>query len=667
MNSDLTKLFINTIRTLSIDAIQKANSGHPGAPMGLAPVAFTIWDKFMRHNPSNPDWANRDRFILSAGHASMLLYSTLHLMGYEISLDDIKSFRQLHGKCAGHPEFGLAPGVETTTGPLGQGAATSVGFAIAQKWLAEYFNKPGFNIVDYKIYSVLGDGCIMEGITHEAASIAGHLGLNNLTWIYDDNKITIEGNTDLAFSEDVAERFASYNWYVQRVRDANDLFQIEKALSYAVDESSRPSLIIINSHIAYGSPNMQDTSEAHGSPLGEEEIKLTKKNYGWDPEKKFFLPAEIIPFQNKTIAKGTKLESDWTAIFEQYKKKYPDLAKDFELMQANELPDGWDENLTEFPADNKGIASRNASGKILNSIAAKVPWLIGGSADLAPSTKTFLDGFESFSNGNYKGRNLHFGIREHAMGSIASGLSLSKLRCYAATFLVFSDYMRMSIRLSAMMHQPIIYIFTHDSIGLGEDGPTHQPIEHLASLRAIPNLDVIRPADANELVILWKYIMKLKDKPVALILSRQNIPTFDRKKYASADGALKGAYILVENSDNPDVILMGTGSEVQYCLEAFESLDKSEIKTRVVSIPCWSLFNSQDSEYREKILPPNLTARIAIEAGVTFGWAQYTGDQGKIIGIDTYGASAPYQDLYREFGLTVENIVKEAKSLIAGK
>ncbi len=666
-DSGLEQLNINTIRTLSMDAVQKANSGHPGTAMALAPAAFLLWDKFIRHNPEDPDWPNRDRFVLSIGHASMLLYSTLHIMGYDVSLEDIKNFRQLHSKCAGHPELGLTPGVETTTGPLGQGVANSVGLAIAEKWLASHFNRPGHEIIDYNIFAVCGDGCMMEGVSSEAASLAGHLGLNNLVWIYDNNRITIEGNTCLTFTEDVATRFMAYNWNVQRVGDANDLEMLERTVRTARDERERPSLIIVDSHIAYGSPNKQDTSGAHGSPLGEEEIMATKRNYGWDPEKKFYVPDEVRAYREGVIATGTAAQKEWEKKFVDYELAFPDLAQEFKLMQARELPEGWEACLPEFPADPKGIAGRSANGQILNAIAKEVPWLMGGSADLAPSTLTYINDADSFQKGSYHGRSFHFGIREHAMGSIVNALSLSKIRPYGAGFLIFSDYMRPTLRLSSLMEQPAIYIFTHDSIGVGEDGPTHQPIEQVASLRAIPNFDVIRPADANELSVMWKYIMNLKDRPVALILSRQALPTLDRKKYASAHGASRGAYVLADCEGTPEVILLGTGSEVQLCLGAHDELAKEGIRSRVVSMPCWSLYESQGEAYWEEVLPNSVYARVAVEAGSTFGWRRYAGRHGVggILGLRDFGASAPIKDLLEEFGLTVECVVKMAKETIA--
>lgn len=662
----LEQLIINTIRTLSMDAVQKANSGHPGTPMALAPVAFTIWDKFMKFNPRNPDWPNRDRFVLSNGHASMLLYSLLHITGYDLSLHDIKTFRQLHSKCAGHPEYGLAPGVEATTGPLGQGVATSVGMAIAERWLAAYFNKPGHEIINYNIFAIAGDGCMMEGISGEAASLAGHLGLSNLIWFYDNNHITIEGHTALAFSEDVAARFMGYNWHVQRVGDANDLEMLAEAIERAFKENEQPSLIIVDSHIGYGSPNKQDTSAAHGEPLGDEEIRKTKINYGWDPDKKFYVPEEVKEYRETVIRKGAVNEDEWNKKFSAYERAYPDFAKSFRLMQNREMPEGWEKCLPVFPANPNGPATRSANSKILNAIVPKYPFLLGGAADVGSSTKTYIEGAGSFEKGVYDGRNFHFGIRENAMAAAANGMALSKLRPYTATYFVFSDYMRAPLRLACLMQNPVIFIFTHDSIGLGEDGPTHQPIEHLASLRAIPNLDVIRPADANELSVLWKYILEAKNRPVALILTRQDVPTFDRSVYAPAGGALRGAYILADSKPKPDIILIGTGSEVQLCLGAYEALKKQGIKARVVSMPCWSIYEMQGAKYWEEVLPSSVRARVSVEAGSTFGWRRYVGsyDQGGVIGISTFGESAPIGDLFPEFGFTVDHVVAKAKEVL---
>jgi transketolase len=664
-NPHLEQLCINTIRTLSMDAVQQANSGHPGAPMALAPVAFVLYDRFMKFNPAEPAWLNRDRFILSAGHASMLLYSTLHITGHDVTLDDIKNFRQLHSRCPGHPEYGLTPGVETTTGPLGQGAANSVGFAIAEKWLAEYFNKPGYDLIDYKIFALAGDGCMMEGVTAEAASLAGHLGLDNLVWLYDNNHITIEGKTELAFSEDVAARFAACGWNVQRVSDANDLQMLDRALNAAMKKKGMPSLIIVDSHIAYGAPTKQDTAGAHGSPLGEDEIKAAKKFYGWDPEKKFFIPAEVQEYSREIIARGHRQNKEWDGLFAKYEKEYPELAALVKQIQKKELPDGWDALIPQFAAGTK-ISGRAASGKVLNALAEHIPFMIGGSADLAPSTLTAIKNSASFQKEDHGGRNLHYGIREHAMGAIANGISLSGLRTFVSTFFVFSDYVRPAIRLSALMKLPVTYIFTHDSIGVGEDGPTHQPVEHLASLRAMPNLEVIRPADANEAAVLWRYIMEAGDTPTALILSRQDLPVIDRTKYAPAEGALKGAYVLADGKGSPDIIFIATGSEVQLAIDAYEELKKEGIHARVVSMPDWNLYERQSREYREAVLPSGVTARIAIEAGSTFGWSRYLGlnGDGHVLGMNTFGASGKPESLFIEFGITVNALVKAAKSAL---
>ncbi len=662
----MDNLIINCIRTLSMDAVQNANSGHPGTPMALAPVAYTLWDKFIKHNPQNPNWPNRDRFVLSAGHASMLLYSILHISGYKVSIDDIKKFRKLHSICAGHPEYGIVPGVETTTGPLGQGVANSVGMAIAEKWLADFFNRGEFELINYKIYAICSDGDMMEGVSSEAASLAGHLGLGNLIWIYDNNKITIEGSTDLAYSEDVGSRFESYGWQVESVSDANDLVSLENAIIRTKAETAKPSLIIVDSHIAYGSPNKQDTSESHGSPLGEEEVKLTKEFYGWDSEKKFYIPDEVGEYTKSVIEKGNNYEVEWQDLFSKYSKKYPDLAEHFKLFENNELPENWDKDLPLFPADPKGVATRNANNKIMNSIAKSIPWFLGGAADVGSSTKTYLADTSSFSKSNYSGRNFHFGIREHAMAAIINGMCLSNLKAYASTYFVFSDYMKPSIRLSSLMGIPAVYIFTHDSIGVGEDGPTHQPIEHLIALRALPGIDVIRPADANELSCLWKYIMHKTDKPTALVLTRQNVPVTDRQVYSSAEGALNGAYIVADSEDSPDIIMISTGSEVHLCLKAHEQLKKQGIKSRVVSMPCWSIFEEQTEEYKESVLPSNVHTRLSVEAGSTFGWEKYIGSNGlgKAFGINRFGESAPCNDVMDEFGFNVENIIDECKNLL---
>ncbi len=665
-DKSLPSQIINTIRTLSMDAVQKANSGHPGTPMALAPLAYTLWDKFLRFNPANPFWANRDRFVLSAGHASMLLYSILHITGYDITLEDIKSFRQLHSKCPGHPEYGMTPGVEVTTGPLGQGDGTSVGLAIAEKWLAQRFNRPGFDIIQYNVYSITSDGSMMEGVSSEAASLAGHLGLSNLIWIYDNNHISIEGDTALAFTEDVRARFRAYSWYVQNVEDANNLEKLRTSIANAISEKDRPSLVIVNSHIAFGSPHKQDTAAAHGEPLGEEEVRATKMNYGWDPDVKFYVPDAVNQYREDMARSGSAIEKEWRDAFSKYAKEYPQLAEEFDMIIRGDLPKGWDGSLPEFPAGGKDISTRTASGTMLNSIAEKIPWLIGGSADLAPSTKTLIKKADDFEKNNFQGRNFHFGIREHAMAAIANGLSLSGLRPYAATFFIFSDYMRPALRFSAVMRQPVIYLFTHDSIGLGEDGTTHQPIEQLESLRAMPRIEVIRPADANEVAVLWKYIVALRDRPAAFILTRQDLPVIDRGRYAPASGALRGAYVLADSGGTPEAILIGTGSEVHLCLDAHERLAAEGIKTRVISMPCASLFESQPDEYRRAVLPPAIAARVAVEAGAVAGWERYIGNDGKgsVLGMRDFGVSAPLSAIMKNYGFTVENLVEIAKKTI---
>ncbi|MCD6377144.1 MAG: transketolase [Caldisericaceae bacterium] len=666
ISETLEQQIITTIRTLSIDAIQKANSGHPGAPMGLAPLAFTVYNEFVKHNPKNPNWPNRDRFVVSNGHASMLLYSILHIMGYDLSLDDIKQFRQLHSKCPGHPEYGEAPGVEVTTGPLGQGVSVSVGMAIAQKWLAARFNKPDFNLLDYHIFALCGDGDLMEGVASEAASLAGHLKLNNLIWFYDNNHITIEGNTELAFSEDVKKRFEAYGWEVLQVADANDTSSLRAQTKVAL-QMEKPVLIIVNSHIGYGSPHKQDTAEVHGSPLGEEEVKLTKQNYDWNPDWQFYVPEEVDQFRQQNIERGEQAEQEWQKLFDKYQQAYPELAREFLAIQQDRLPENWDLNLPEFEADEKGMATRASGGKVLNAIAPAIPWLIGGSADLAPSTKTLMNCSDSFSAQNRKGRNLHFGIREHAMGAIVNGLVLSKLKAFGATFFVFSDYMKPAIRLAALMKIPAIYVFTHDSIGVGEDGPTHQPVEHLAALRATPNVEVFRPADANEVVWGWHLALTQKDRPTALVLTRQNLPTIDRSKYATAKEALKGGYILADAENEPQVILIATGSEVHLCLQAYEQLTSEGVQVRVVSMPSTTLFERQSEEYREKVLPSSIKKRIVVEAGSSWGWERYAGLEGRIIALDSFGKSAPQKQLMEYFGFTTENITKQVKEMLAAE
>ncbi|MFY9555167.1 MAG: transketolase [Blastocatellia bacterium] len=660
-DEQVDQLCINTIRTLAMDGVQQANSGHPGTPMALAPVAYVLWDRYLRHNPRNPQWPNRDRFVLSAGHASMLLYSMLHLSGYDLPLEELKHFRQWGSKTPGHPEYGLTPGVETTTGPLGQGVANSVGLAIAERWLAAHFNRPGHEIVNHRVYAVAGDGCMMEGVSQEAASLAGHLRLSNLTWIYDNNHITIEGNTALAFSDDVAARFTSYHWNVLRVGDANDTDLLDRALGTAMKETERPTLIIVDSHIAWGAPNKQDTSAAHGEPLGDEEIRLTKQRYGWPPDAKFLVPEEARTYTNRSIEKGAKAEEEWNGRFAAYKTAHAALAEEWERMQSGGLPDGWDQNIPSFPADEKGVAGRDSSQKVLNAIAPRVPWLIGGAADLAPSTKTRMTEGGDFEAGSYGGRNFHFGIREHAMGAILNGMALSKVRAYGSGFLIFSDYMRAPIRLSSLMEIPVMYIFTHDSIGVGEDGPTHQPIEQLISLRAIPQLLVIRPGDANEVVEAWRVMMTSTHHPIALILSRQPVPTVDRTKYATASGLRQGAYVLGDSDGAPEVIFMGTGSELQLCVAAHEQLKAEGVKSRVVSMPCWELFERQPEAYRESVLPASVRARVAVEAGTSLGWRRYTGIDGRIIARREFGASAPLKELLKQFGFTVEKVVAAAR------
>ncbi|MEO6202217.1 MAG: transketolase [Nitrospirales bacterium] len=678
----LDQLCINTIRTLSMDAVQAANSGHPGTPMALAPVAYWLWNRILRSDPDDPIWPNRDRFVLSAGHASMLLYSLLHLCGvksvngqYEhlgepsVTLEDIKRFRQLESKCPGHPEYRWTSGIETTTGPLGQGLATSVGMAIAQRWMAEYFNRPDFEMFNYNVYSICGDGCLMEGVSSEAASLAGHLKLSNLCWIYDNNKITIEGPTDLAFSEDVATRFIAYGWNVTRVGDANDLNMLDRAYGTFLKELERPTLIIVDSHIGYGAPNKQDTHSAHGEPLGEEEIRLAKRHYGWPEDAKFLVPDEVpTHFQQGIGKRGKDLRGAWMARFKDYQTKYPELARHLYQMQHRQLPEGWAAKIPVFPPDAKGLAGREVSGIVLNALAATIPWLLGGAADLAPSTKTRLtfEGAGDLTGGNPSGRNIHFGVREHAMGAIVNGLSLSKVRPYGSGFLIFSDYAKPAIRLSALMEIPVVHIFTHDSIGVGEDGPTHQPIEQISSLRAIPGLMVFRPGDANEIVEAWKVIMELRHEPVIMIVSRQAIPTLDRMKYASASGVAKGAYVLADPSDGcPEVLLLGTGSEVPLCVQAHEQLAVEGIKSRVVSMPSWELFEQQSEDYRRSVIPPDVHARVSVEQASVFGWGCYVGTEGHSIGMKSFGASAPLKELAKKFGFTVEHVVAAAKGQIA--
>jgi transketolase len=675
-------LSINTIRTLSMDGVQKANSGHPGTPMALAPAAYVLWQQFLRYDPEDPLWPNRDRFVLSNGHASMLLYSMIYLAGVRaanskgeilaepaLSIDDLKNFRQIDSKTPGHPEYGVATGVETTTGPLGQGVGNSVGMAIAGKWLGANFNRPGFEIFNYNVWAFCGDGDLMEGVSSEAASVAGHLKLSNLCWLYDNNHITIEGKTDLAFSEDVAARFRSYGWDVVHVHDANDRGALSNAFSHAVSVQDRPTLIILDSHIGYGAPNRQDTKEAHGEALGEEEVKLTKRFYGWPEDAHFLVPDGVREhFRNGIGKRGKQMHEQWTALFNDYSRQYPDLADRHTRMQRHQLPDNWDKDLPTFPADAKGLATRESSSKVLNALAKNVPWLMGGAADLYPSTKTRLtfDGAGDFEAGQYQGRNFHFGIREHGMGAIVNGMTLCKIRPYGSTFFIFTDYMKPPMRLSALMEIPAIWIYTHDSIGLGEDGPTHQSIEQLATMRAVPHMTLLRPGDANEVTEAYKVIMQLQNKPAVLVLTRQALPTLDRTKYAPASGLARGAYVLADSEGaKPQVILIGTGSEVSLCVGAYEKLKEEGIRARVVSMPSWDIFESQDQGYRDQVLPPDVTARVAVEAAATLGWDKYVGPKGRIIGMRTFGASAPLKDVMKKFGFTVENVTKTARELVA--
>ncbi|PYN46292.1 MAG: transketolase [Candidatus Rokuibacteriota bacterium] len=677
-DAQLDQLCINTIRTLSIDAVQQAKSGHPGTPMALAPLVYTLWNRVMRFDPQDAIWPNRDRFVLSNGHASMLLWSVLHLTGtravsadYEklgqpsVTLDDIRRFRQLDSKAPGHPEYHWVSGVETTSGPLGQGVATSVGMAIAQKWLASRYNRPGFDIFDYDLYAVCGDGCLMEGVASEAASLAGHLGLDNLCWIYDNNHITIEGSTRLAFTEDVAARFLGYGWHVLRVGDANDIDRIVHALEVFRQTKARPTFIILDSHIGYGSPHKQDTAEAHGEPLGDEEVRLTKRFYGWPEDARFLVPPGVYEhFAAGVGARGAATRRRWTELYDAYRARYPELANEIHLMQGRELPAKWDANLPAFPADPKGIAGRDASGRVLNVLAQNIPWFLGGSADLGPSNRTTLtyEGAGDFEAESPSGKNLHFGIREHAMAATVNGLALSKLRAFGATFFIFSDYARSAIRLSAVMELPTIFVFTHDAMGDGEDGPTHQPVEHLASLRAIPGLVTLRPGDANEVVEAYRYVMQLRHAPAAIVLSRQPLPTLDRKKYASASGLARGAYVLGDApGGEPEVIVIASGSEVSLAVEAHEQLLADGIRSRVVSMPSWDIFEHQTQAYREGVLPRSVTARVAVEQASTLGWERYVGTSGRVIGMHTFGASAPLKELQRKFGFQPDRVVAAAR------
>ena len=679
----LDTLSINTIRTLAIDAVQQANSGHPGAPMGLAPVAYCLWQQFLRYDPENPLWPNRDRFVLSAGHASMLLYAILHLAGVRravddkvtselsVSMEEIKRFRQLDSRTPGHPESHITTGVETTTGPLGQGAGNSVGMAMASKWLGARFNRPGFDIFDFNVWTICGDGDLMEGVASEAASLAGHLQLSNLCWIYDHNHVTLDGPANWSFTEDVATRFLGYGWNVTRVADANDLEMLARAYNTFLKTTDRPTLIIVDSHIGYGSPHKQDSYEAHGEPLGADEVKLVKKFYGWPEDAKFLVPDGVYEnFKDGIGKRGAELHAAWEKKFSDYSKQFPTPAAELNDIQGRRLPDGWDKSLPTFPTDAKGVASRESSGKVLNALAQNIEWLIGGSADLAKSNKVELkmQGAGDFQANNYAGRNLHFGVREHGMAAAATGMAMSRLRVFNATFFNFTDYMKPSMRLAALMEVPVIYVMTHDSIGLGEDGPTHQPIEQLAGLRAMPNMLVLRPGDANEVTEVWKIAIQQKHRPATLVLSRQAMPTLDRTKYASAAGVAKGAYVLADaEGGKPQVILLGTGSEVSLCVDAYEKLKAEGIKARVVSMPSWEIFEEQDAAYKESVLPANVTARVSVEMAATFGWDRYTGPKGRNIGMHRFGASAPLKDLLKYFGFTVDRVVEEAHAAISGK
>ena len=675
---DIDQVAINTIRTLAMDAVQKANSGHPGTPMGMAPVGYTLWQHALRYDPADPHWPNRDRFVLSVGHASMLLYALLHLAQvasdpehkdkgpYAVTLDDIKQFRQLSSVTPGHPEYRLTAGVETTTGPLAQGVSNSVGMAMAQRYVAQRYNKPGFDLFDYHVYALCGDGCMMEGVSNEAASLAGHLKLGNLTWIYDSNHITIEGATNLAFGDDVGARLGAMGWHVIHVADANDTAAVAQALDDAKAVTTGPTIIVVHSIIGYGAPKKAGTREAHGEPLGVEEIKGAKRSYGWPEDSQFLVPDGVHQrFAEIMGARGAKGRQAWLELFARYREAHPDLAREIEMIDRHELPEGWDSEIPVFPADAKGVASRDSSQKVLNAIAKHVPWLIGGAADLAPSTKSNLtfDGAGSFEADNYGGRNLHFGIREHAMGSVVNGMALSGLRSYGSGFLIFSDYMKAPIRLSAIMELPVIYIFTHDSIGVGEDGPTHQPIEQLVALRAIPGMIVLRPADANEVAEAWRVVMHLHDRPACLILSRQALPTIDRSKFAPAAGVAKGAYVVADCQGTPEVILMATGSEVALCMGAYETLTAEGTKARVVSMPSWELFEAQDKAYRDEVLPPVVRGRLAVEQAATIGWDRYVGLDGYVVGMHSFGASAPLAALQTKFGFTPEAVLNEARKL----
>ena len=660
-------LSVNTIRTLAMDAVQKANSGHPGMPMGAAPMAYVLWDRFLRHNPTNPRWPNRDRFILSPGHGCMLLYALLHLTGYDLPLEQLKQFRQAGSLTPGHPEYGVTPGVECTTGPLGQGFANGVGMAIAQKYLASYFNRASYPIVDYNIYAIVSDGDLMEGVTSEAASLAGHLGLGNLVYLYDDNHISIEGDTQLAFTESVDDRFRAYGWHVQRV-DGNDMDAVHKAIEAGRLEQGRPSIICCRTHIAYGSPHKEDQASSHGSPLGADEVRLTKKNLGWPEDAQFFIPPEVLTHFREAVRRGQALETEWQSRFDRYAREFPELAAQWKLIQERNLPDGWEKSLPVFSVADGPLATRECSGKVINSVASVVPWLVGGAGDLAPSTETLMKNIPDFERGSYRGRNLHFGVREHAMGAITNGMALSGLISFSATFLQFSDYMRPPIRLAAFSEYPSIFLFTHDSLGLGEDGPTHQPVEHLAALRAVPNLTVIRPADGDETSCAWKFAIENRNSPTVIVLTRQKLPPIDRTKYGSAGGLVQGAYILAEaDGGTPDIILIGTGSEVPLAIESRLRLAQQGIHARVVSMPSWELFEKQPQTYRDRVLPPSLKKRLAIEMAGNMGWAKWVGEEGDMVCVNGYGISAPLKVIVETFGFTVDNVVARARRLLNGR
>ena len=666
MSTDLDHRCINTLRTLAMDAVQKAASGHPGMPMGMADAAYVLWTRFLRHDPQDPTWLDRDRFVLSAGHGSMLLYSLLHLTGYDLPLEELKAFRQLGSLTPGHPEYGLTPGVETTTGPLGQGFANGVGMAMAERFLAATFNRPGFSIIDHHTYAIISDGDLMEGISHEAASLAGHLGLGKLIYLYDDNGITIEGSTDITFTEDVADRFRAYGWFVQQV-DGHNADAVTEAIETAHGEAERPSLIACRTHIAYGSPNKQDDAEAHGAPLGEDEVARTKEQLGWPADVQFWVPDDVREVFRKAVADGGEAHEAWSELFGRYAEAYPEEAALLERLLAGELPEGWQDAVPTFGASDGPMATRKASGSVLNAIAGKLPTMVGGSADLAPSNKTMLDGYGVFGADSAGGRNVHFGVREHAMGGILNGMALhGGLIPFGGTFLVFSDYMRPSVRLAALMELPVVYVWTHDSVWIGEDGPTHQPVEHLAALRAIPNLHVVRPADANETAAAWLSALEHRTAPTALVLTRQSLPVMDRDVLTGSGGAARGGYVLSEAPDGePEVLLIATGSEVHLALKAQECLANEGVQARVVSMPCWACFDAQPTSYRDEVLPPGITARLAIEAGVSMGWRRYVGSQGEVMGINHFGASAPYKDLTKAFGFTAEAVTERALAVLA--